>query len=62
MSPIILFEIYIAELGRRLTESERGVQLGNKKIPGMFFADDMMLVGSEKYLTQLLKIVSQFAQ
>ncbi|MCP4978278.1 MAG: reverse transcriptase family protein, partial [Maribacter sp.] len=61
LSPI-LFALYIAELGKRLTESGRGIRLGNLTIPGMFFADDMMLVGSEKDLTHLLKIVSQYAQ
>ncbi len=42
MSPI-LFAIYIAELGRRLQDSSLGVKLDDTSIPGMFFADDMML-------------------
>ncbi len=61
LSPI-LFAIYIAEQGWRLTESGRGVCLSNQTIPGMFFADDMMLVGWEKDLKHLLQIVSQYAQ
>ncbi len=61
LSPV-LFAIYIAELGDRLAQSNLGICLNNKKIPGMFFADDMMLVGSEKDLKALLRIVGDFAQ
>ncbi len=61
MSPV-LFSIYIAELGNRLMKSELGIKLGDKRIPGMFFADDMMLVGTEKDLKDLLKIVGEYAQ
>ncbi|MCP4977991.1 MAG: reverse transcriptase family protein, partial [Maribacter sp.] len=61
LSPI-LFAIYIAELGHRLTESGRGVRIGGKIIPGMFFADDMMLIGTETDLKHLLTIVAQYAQ
>ncbi len=41
MSPI-LFAIYIAELGHRLQRSGLGTLVDDTKIPGMFFADDMM--------------------
>ncbi|MCP4976598.1 MAG: hypothetical protein GY931_10590 [Maribacter sp.] len=61
LSPI-LFAIYIAELGDRLAKSNLGVRINNKKIPGMFFADDMMLVGSQTDLKALLAIVDEYAQ
>ncbi len=61
LSPV-LSAIYIAELGDRLAKSNLGRGLNNKKIPGMFFADDMILVGSEKDLKALLQIVGEFAQ
>ncbi|MCP4978510.1 MAG: reverse transcriptase family protein [Maribacter sp.] len=61
MSPV-LFSIYIAELGNRLMKSELGITLGDKKIPGMFFADDMMLIGNEKELKDLLQIVGEYSQ
>ncbi len=61
MSPV-LFSIYIAELGNRLMKSKLGITLGNQKIPGMFFADDMMLIGNEKELKELLAIVGEYSQ
>ncbi len=60
MSPI-LFAIYIAELGRRLQDSSLGVRLDDTNIPGMFFADDMMLIGNRKDLQKLLRIVEDYA-
>ena len=36
LSPI-LFAIYLADLGRQLTASGRGVDIGGIKIPGAFF-------------------------
>ncbi len=60
MSPI-LFAIYIAELGHKLQKSDLGVSLDNIKIPGMFFADDMMLVGTKTELQKLLNMVGEFA-
>ncbi len=62
LSPL-LFAIYIAELGRRLCKPEMGgVQIGNKRIPGMFFADDMMLLGTRADLQRQLNTVAEFAQ
>ncbi len=60
MSPI-LFAIYIAELGHRLQRSGLGVSVGNTTIPGMFFADDMALVGNKGQLQKLLNIVGDYA-
>ncbi len=62
LSPL-LFAIYIAELGRRLCQPEMGgIQIGDKKIPGMFFADDMMLMGTRADLQRQLNTVAEFAQ
>ncbi len=61
LSPI-LFAIYIAELGHKLTESGLGIKLDDRKIPGMFFSDDMMLIASQRDLQKLLDIVGTYAQ
>ncbi len=62
LSPL-LFALYIAELGRRVCQPGMGgIQLGDKVIPGMFFADDMMLVGSRADLQRQLNTVAEFAQ
>ncbi len=61
LSPV-LFAIYIAELGRRLMDSSLGIKLDDRKIPGMFFADDMMLIGSQRELQKLFDIVGAYAQ
>ncbi len=60
MSPI-LFAIYIAELGHRLQKSGLGIAVHDITIPGMFFADDMALVGNKRELQKLLNIVGEFA-
>jgi hypothetical protein len=60
LSPI-LFALYLSDLGRKLENSGLGVSVGNVRVPGMFFADDMILCGSENQLVQLLDIVSEFA-
>ncbi len=60
MSPI-LFAIYIAELGQRLQDSGLGIVIDDVTIPGMFFADDMMIVGNKRDLQKLLNIVGEFA-
>ncbi len=60
MSPI-LFAIYIAELGHRLQNSGLGIVVDDITIPGMFFADDMVLVGNKRDLQKLLNIVGEFA-
>ena len=61
MSPI-LFALYIADLGRKLENSGLGVSMGNNVIPGLFFADDMLLWETEKNFQKLLNIVKQYGQ
>ncbi len=62
LSPM-LFALYIAELGRRLCEDGMGgLTIGNTVIPGMFFADDMMLMGTRADLQRQLNTVADYAQ
>jgi len=60
LSPI-LFAIYIADLGALLEKSNLGIHIHGKKIPGAFFADDMILWGQKKELAQLLEMTGEFA-
>jgi len=60
LSPI-LFALYIADLGKLLQDAGIGVDLQGSIIPGIFFADDMILWGQQKDLQQLLKIVGEYA-
>ena len=60
LSPL-LFSIYIMELGHRLENSGHGVNIGGLNIPALFFADDIVFLGSdEKDLNKLLEIVGCF--
>jgi hypothetical protein len=62
LSPI-LFALYIRDLGRRLEDSGLGLEVGGMKIPGVFFADDIVLMAQGgKELHQLLQIVGQFGE
>ena len=66
MSPI-LFAIFLADLGREIEQSKCGIMVGQeynqKCISGIFFADDMLLIGkSEHNLQKLLVMVSEYAQ
>jgi len=56
LSPL-LFALFIADLGRKLEKSDLGVKVGGKKIPGIFFADDMVLFGNDKHMEKILQIV-----
>ena len=59
LSPL-LFALYIKEIGDKVTESGKGVQIGVERIPGMFFADDIVLMAdSGRDLQHLLDIVAQ---
>ena len=60
LSPI-LFALYIADLGRTLETSGLGIQMDGCTIPGMFFADDMVLWGDESNLNKILDIVGDYA-
>ncbi len=59
LSPL-LFALYIADLGRVLEKSGLGVKINNTKMAGLFFADDMLLMGDRQNLTAILDIVAQY--
>ena len=62
MSPV-LFAIYLAELGDRLVESGLGVKVGEVTIPGLFFADDMVVTGQgEGDLREMLRMVGEYGR
>ena len=57
----ILFALYMRELGLNLLSSGKGVTVGNEKIPGLFFADDVVLMGdTREELQDLLKIAGEY--
>ena len=61
LSPL-LFALFLADLGRLLEESGLGAAVGGIKIPAMFFADDMILMGKgKKQLSKILDIVCDYA-
>ena len=60
LSPL-LFALYIAELGERLQDAKTGPKIDGKNIPGLFFADDMLLFGTVRDLTRELEIVANYA-
>ena len=60
LSPI-LFALYIRELGVELVNSGKGVRVGDEKIPGLFFADDIVLMAdTREELQDLLKITGEY--
>jgi len=61
LSPI-LFAIYIADLGRILEKSNRGFTLDNTRIPALFFADDMILMGSMKDVEWMLREIGEWSK
>ena len=60
MSPI-LFSLYIADLGALLQRSGYGINIHGSCIPGMFFADDMIVWEEEKKFQDLLYILADYA-
>ena len=60
LSPI-LFAIYIADLGNELTAANEGMEINGRILPGMFFADDMVLWGDKSSLQKLLNITAKYA-
>jgi len=48
LSPL-LFNIFLSELGTRLGEGRKGVQLGNARIPALFYADDIVLIAKNEW-------------
>ena len=61
MSPI-LFALYISDLGRLLEDSGLGINIRNITIPGLFFADDMLIWERESNFQKLLNIVRYYGQ
>ena len=62
LSPI-LFALYLKDLGEQLVESGEGVTVGDTKIPGLFFADDMaVMADSDTGLAKLLGIADQYGK
>ena len=61
MSPI-LFALYISDLGRLLEDSGMGINIRNITIPGLFFADDMLIWERESNFQKLLNIVRYYGQ
>ncbi len=60
LSPI-LFAIFISDLGDELVCSGLGVKINDITIPGMMFADDIMLVGDDDDMRKLCEIVANYA-
>ena len=59
LSPLV-FALYIRRMGVRLIQSGLGAKVGKVVIPGMFFADDMVIFGeSREEFLEMLAIVSE---
>jgi hypothetical protein len=60
LSPI-LFSIFINPLIASLCADNRGIKLGNKRIPSLLFADDIVLVArSESDLEKMISCTTEF--
>ena len=60
MSPI-LFSLYLADLGAILERSGFGIEVGTAKIPGLFFADDIIIWEEEKKFQEMLYLLADYA-
>ena len=60
MSPI-LFSLYLAELGAILERTGFGIEVGSVKIPGLFFADDIIIWEEEKKFQEMLYLLADCA-
>ena len=60
MSPI-LFSLYLADLGRILESSGYGIQVQGSLIPGLFFADDIVIWEEERKFQSLLYVLAEYA-
>ena len=59
----LLFALYIAGLGKKLESSGLGAKVGTVNIPALFFADDIVLIGSDtRELMKLLNMVREYAE
>ena len=62
LSPV-LFALYLAELGERLVQSGLGAKIGDVVVPGLFLADDMVVMGQgEGDLRKLLKMAGEYGR
>ena len=62
LSPI-LFALYIQDLEKELLQVDSGIRVGEAMVPGLFFADDMVLVASnEVRLQRLLEATVRFGE
>ena len=60
LSPI-LFAIYICDLETKLLQAGIGPMIGGQQMPGMMFADDMIIIAPEHKFQELLDIMGDFA-
>ena len=62
MSPT-LFNLYIEELLVRIRKSERGVRVGDSRLGGLAYADDIVLVAERKEdMEELLRIAQEYGR
>ena len=60
LSPM-LFALFLKGLGDRLLETGMGIQVGEVRIPGLFFADDMAIMGEDDHqLEELLRVTGEY--
>ena len=59
MSPI-LFSLYLVDLGALLERSGFGIEVGAVKIPGLFFADDIIVWEEEKKFQEMLYLLADY--
>ena len=60
LSPL-LFSLFINNLGKELNASGLGIKLGNNIISSIFFADDLVLIGSSRNaLSELMRKTMKF--
>jgi hypothetical protein len=61
LSPI-LYDIFIDDLITELNKTGMGIEIGNKKITCLLFADDILLLAKDdQELTHMLKVCEQYA-
>jgi hypothetical protein len=60
LSPM-LFALYVADIGERMQENMKGVHIGNIKVSGLFFADDLIVFAeSERDLRDQLGLLHMY--
>ena len=62
LSPL-LFNIFLCDLAKKLSDLETSLELGNTPINSLFWADDLvMLAESEEKLNEMLKILEDYCK